>query len=834
MSLCLAQGISCQWEAWGEWSRSGCWIGEAEDLVVLCAEPHPRRRNIRTSPSRHLVVGNPLRRRLYRNMNMTMRRLVWIAALLAASSASDTDARVLKGVSSARDGGDRSLKSRRNNKNGDNRRNKKGNFFSGIRQKKKGKKRGKRGKKRGSTCGGSQYSTCLNRSTNAISNVPPPVSGRERLISGTIVADMMSDDTSVNCLSSSKLEKTTLTYLADNIGGGGNTASFEPVCVRVKRGARAQENVPDRGRTTRTNAVEMIVTYVDRSGRSRSLDGEWTEEQDYTSPDEERELRRVGGCKAIDRALCCSQAVINGAMGKHCKQKGCGSRNCGAGRRRDIFQRSLGDEAENEDSRRLQRNSQSLANADYNDSVRRYTPFNPEATVAHLDTKSLIDVARCGASRLSIDKFDVPTLTCEDFYKSDCVHNDDLTPELTEENGGCLLPLPTNAPTYSPTYLPTANPTAFPTKTPTELPTNIPTDIPTTSEPTGLPTFEPSVVSSCNTAIVMDEGSCEEDPIVIKPCRGDNSVKTTEVSVIEISERRNWFVSEVTVQGEGYLCEVSKDGFSILVTPRLILGSGRIQASPTLSPSYFPTESPTSMEPTEAPTSMEPTTFVPTVYPTVEPTGIPTSDPTIDPTRYPTMLPTIDPTLSPSISPTFSPTLHPTSSPTLNPTLSPTLSPSLSPTTSPTVSPTEVPSEVPSEAPSARSASRRERRTEKNTHKVENSFFDDIVSAHDERKLQGVKSSCGTFVGDDVCVYAIVNKRRGAASIGRGGQPSRRMPARVKRLYLVDPEVKGRGAECNPRGLPTCRTGFSCVPMKPCDADSQQYRCKDGQKDPCD
>ncbi|EJK67556.1 hypothetical protein THAOC_11391 [Thalassiosira oceanica] len=490
-------------------------------------------------------------------MNMTMRRLVWIAALLAASSASDTDARVLKGVSSARDGGDRSLKSRRNNKNGDNRRNKKGNFFSGNRQKKKGKK-GEKGQE-----------TRLH------------LWGQERLISGTIVVDMMSDDTSVNCLSSSKLEKTTLTYLADNIGGGGNTASFEPVCVRVKRGARAQENVPDRGRTTRTNAVEMIVTYVDRSGRSRSLDGEWTEEQDYTSPDEERELRRVGGCKAIDRALCCSQAVINGAMGKHCKQKGCGSRNCGAGRRRDIFQRSLSDETENEDPRRLQRNSQSLANADYNDSVRRYTPFNPEATVAHLDTKSLIDVARCGASRLSIDKFQA------------------------------------------------------------ELPTNIPTDIPTTSEPTGLPTFEPSVVSSCNTAIVMDEGSCEEDPIVIKPCRGDNSVKTTEVSVIEISERRNWFVSEVTVQGEGYLCEVSKDGFSILVTPRLILGSfAWIEyVSVHFMNSYlamqFPTESPTSMEPTEAPTSMErltyftlnvedvkptfcsATTFVPTVYPTV-------------------------------------------------------------------------------------------------------------------------------------------------------------------------------------------------------------------------
>ena len=652
---------------------------------LVCRGPARRRRLDhrirRTSRSRlHCRSRNTLVDLLpfpaRRNMNMTMRRLVWIATLLAmlaaASSARDTDARALKGVSSARDGGDRrGERQLRHNK---------GNLFNSNRQKKKGKKRGnKKGKKRGSnnnpTCsrGRSQFGTCLNRSTNEIeNNMTPSVSGGERLISGAIVADMMGDDTPVNCQSSSKLERTTLTFLAANIGGDGNSASFEPVCVRVKSGARAQESVPDRGRATRANAVEMIVTYVDRSGRGRRLDGERTEEQGNTSPDEERELRRMGGCEAIDRALCCSQAVINGDMGKYCKEKGCGSRNCGAGQR-NIFHRSLGDEVENEDSRRLQRHS--LANTDYNDSVRRSTPFSPEATQAHLGTKSLNNVARCGASRLSIDKFDVPTLTCEDFDKSDCVHNDDLMPELTEDNGGCLFPLPTYAPTYSPTDLPTENPTTFPTKVPTELPTKIPTDVPTTYEPTGLPTFEPSVVSTCKTGIVMNEGSCEEDPIVIKPCRGDNSVKTSEIPVIEKSERADWFVSEVTVQGEGYICEVStSDTFSILVTPRLVLGSGRLQASPTLSPSDFPTESPTAAEPTETPT------LTPTAYPTVEPSGYPTLNPTIEPTRYPTMLPTIDPTLFPTTSPTFSPTLHPTLSPTLYPTLSPTLSPSLSPT----------------------------------------------------------------------------------------------------------------------------------------------------------
>ena len=57
---------------------------------------------------------------------------------------------------------------------------------------------------------------------------------------------------------------------------------------------------------------------------------------------------------------------------------------------------------------------------------------------------------------------------------------------------------------------------------------------------------------------------------------------------------------------------------------------------------------------------------------------------------------------------------------------------------------------------------------------VENSFFNDVIS-DDERKLQRVKSSCRTYVGDDVCVY----------TIGRR-QSNMRRQTQEKHLYLVE------------------------------------------------
>ena len=62
-----------------------------------------------------------------------------------------------------------------------------------------------------------------------------------------------------------QLEATTLSYLADNIGGTG--ANYGPVCVQARRDAYAEEQVPDRGRMTLSNTVEMEITYTVKNTR---------------------------------------------------------------------------------------------------------------------------------------------------------------------------------------------------------------------------------------------------------------------------------------------------------------------------------------------------------------------------------------------------------------------------------------------------------------------------------------------------------------------------------------------------------------------------------------
>merc|ERR1719483_349223 len=135
-------------------------------------------------------------------------------------------------------------------------------------------------------------------------------------------------------------------------------------------------------------------------------------------------------------------------------------------------------------------------------------------------------------------------------------------------------------------------------------------------------------------------------------------------------------------------------------------------ATPTRSPSYYPSSAPTSDKPTTSP-SKEPTRSDPTAAPTTDsptrtPSRPPSPGPTTDsPSGTPSVMPTDSPEVSqpttwPSVSPSKSPTTdEPTVAPTQNPTTdTPSGTPSVMPTQSPsTDQPTTMPSGSPSAAP---------------------------------------------------------------------------------------------------------------------------------------
>ncbi|EJK68552.1 hypothetical protein THAOC_10256, partial [Thalassiosira oceanica] len=493
----------------------------------------------------------------------------------------------------------------------------------------------------------SRYRTCLDRDTGLVvtNGGKPQTRSGQQLASGFVYVNFLQDSTPTSCADVEQLEATTLSYLADNIGGTG--ANYGPVCVQARRDAYAEEQVPDRGRMTQSNTVEMEITYTVKNTRKLLTigDGEFGTEVGDDNAERFLELQRADlnpaslkeeasrelntQCSSLERALCCTQAVIlGGDVGIYCRSVGCSTVNCGSGRepierapsprqpsrpsgwppasspvsspvsrplyvitpvkpagkpygmpyskpyyrpkpryvaktytnthskpdkswhkqaRHNIFGRRTAEKAAgdapdgNEDERQLQQSPRpfSLAGQDFNSVIRRNTAFLPAKTTAELDMLNLDDVATCAANRYSIEKqFGTPTLLCEDFERDNCEENDDLLPKLTSENGGCLLPMPTNMPTemptespiptYMPTYEPTDGPTGGPTETypdhsklivarhtslpmppttpipslsptlpvPTQDPTSEPTTLPTaepTLFPTGIPTQEPPV-----------------------------------------------------------------------------------------------------------------------------------------------------------------------------------------------------------------------------------------------------------------------------------------------------------------------------------------------------
>ena len=194
-----------------------------------------------------------------------------------------------------------------------------------------------------------KYRTCLDRDTGlVVSNEgAPQTRSGQQLASGFVYVNFLQDSTSTSCANVEQLEATTLSYLADNIGGTG--ANYDPVCVQARRDAYAEEQVPDRGRMTLSNTVEMEITYSVKDTRKLLTigDGEFgTEVGDDNSSDpnlaspKSRELNTQ--CSSLDRAMCCTQAVIlGGDVGIYCRSKGCSTVNCGSGREPIERQQSL-------------------------------------------------------------------------------------------------------------------------------------------------------------------------------------------------------------------------------------------------------------------------------------------------------------------------------------------------------------------------------------------------------------------------------------------------------------------------------------------------------------
>ncbi len=82
--------------------------------------------------------------------------------------------------------------------------------------------------------------------------------------------------------------------------------------------------------------------------------------------------------------------------------------------------------------------------------MRSSTPFNPEQTNANLVCENIDDMATCSTNRFAIEMEDSTALTCDQFDDYGCQSkNDDLTPILTESNGGCgtTKEFPTGFPT---------------------------------------------------------------------------------------------------------------------------------------------------------------------------------------------------------------------------------------------------------------------------------------------------------------------------------------------------------------------------------------------------
>ena len=111
-----------------------------------------------------------------------------------------------------------------------------------------------------------------------------------------------------------------------------------------------------------------------------------------------------------------------------------------------------------------------LKDENFNDAIRCLTPLNPQDTYAQLDIHSMDDASYCSINRYSLQEYEVPILTCDEFYEHGCgilsrvdEHvlklgpNDDLLPrvnEIIKISGEYCCDESTYHPTMFPTWTP--------------------------------------------------------------------------------------------------------------------------------------------------------------------------------------------------------------------------------------------------------------------------------------------------------------------------------------------------------------------------------------------
>lgn len=142
-------------------------------------------------------------------------------------------------------------------------------------------------------------------------------------------------------------------------------------------------------------------------------------------------------CRASDQAMCCSQVAINGSPGAYCVELGCDLSLCGSGRKQEVDNSWKGGwggasgwsgrQRQLKESRKL-----TMKNANFNDLIPDYTPYNPTQTYAQLDID--FEFANsCSINRFSLGQYGTPSLFCSVFREQGCEQNNDLLPSVEEE-----------------------------------------------------------------------------------------------------------------------------------------------------------------------------------------------------------------------------------------------------------------------------------------------------------------------------------------------------------------------------------------------------------------
>lgn len=303
------------------------------------------------------------------------------------------------------------------------------------------------------------WRTCIWRTTSVdkcdrMVKAKPYVGEDETLISGTMTVTLSQSRQSTSCKNIIQLEKLLLTYLADNIG---NDDRFQIACVYTLSNAREGKELST-GKSVESTALEYRLTFIEQSKTSNRI---FKGKRRYTSLFQRRETgsgRALAKCSGIDKAMCCSQFAINRELGEYCSSVGCGPKYCGNGRRKrkrkpGRDERRASESFEDDVYKfKVFENSGAkgrpkpipepfigevknvnpcifygeLTGEDWNDSVRTYSEFKPQASRSLLDVGDVKSVALCNCNRYSVDTFDEPALSCSEYNGNDCIENEDM------------------------------------------------------------------------------------------------------------------------------------------------------------------------------------------------------------------------------------------------------------------------------------------------------------------------------------------------------------------------------------------------------------------------